>query len=801
MLKRSTISKSMLSSDSYLPKYEYHLTDNVVGLKDGRMIGVISFQGVPFDVIPDGILDNNYDTLNGTVMRIAKGFASRLEMWGHLDHFKTEFDGKYLFKYKWLSDFNSRYIDKLKEKDSYENIFYLTFILKPDNTDLLDDTIRDLQEILSSISQAFGGYEPKILSSYKENGYEFSEVYEFLGYLHNGFWEKIPVTSLPANEVIPSTRIHFDYRGLEFRFPDGGSKYAAYYDLKDFPEYTTRGMLNPLLEADFAFIMVVTFSFLAPAAAIKLINAQSNKLESSGDEADGQISESEGAKGSISAGEIYFGLLHAGLAVFGDNQRSTDISGGKARTTLSSFCGALFNRANVTAPETFYSFFPANILRRPRVSPKTTRNFFGLFSMNTYSSGKQRGNPIGDGTAVIPLETSGGGVFHFNFHYSSAGKDSMGEKIAGHTFILGETGSGKTTLQTTLLAQLDRFDTKIFALDREGSMRGLIEALGGKYFTLEAGQQTGLNPFQLPINVSNREFLYDLVSACGKRREALTSEDKKDIKSAVDSVLGLPFNDRRFGMLLQSIPDRGVNSLHKRLEEWCYGESESEDGRLAYALDCPSNNFDPEEFNRVGFDVKDFLKEGNPVTEPLLAYLLHLKSLMQRTSGILVTVIEEFWLPISYPTTAAQIKDILKTGRRRDEFLLLVSQSPADVIKSPLIADILEQTQTQILLANPNAVYSDPVSGMGYDNLNLTKKEFDKLPKDKYLRQFLIKQGNQSTVAKLDLSGLDEFISVMAMAAEDFPYLEQAKLEVGQEPDLFVPRYIELRKAARTISV
>ena len=791
----------MLDSSKFLPTYEYHLTEHIIGLEDGRVMGVMSFQGVPFDVIPDNVLENNYDLLNGTVMRIAKGFASRLEMWGHIDHFKTDFDGRYSFKYNWLKEFNKRYIDKLKTKQRYENIFYLSFILKPAVTDLLEDTLRDLNEILDSLVLAFGGYEPEKLKSYTHNGHLFSQVYEFLGYIHNGFWERIPVTSQPLSKIISSSRLHYDYRGLEFRFPNGGHKFGAYYDLKDFPEVTTRGMLNPLLDAEFSFLLSFSFSFLAPSVAIKAINAQANKMESAGDEADQQLSESERAKGALSAGEIYFGEFQGALAVFGGSQREVDIFGGMARTTLSSFCGTLFNRANITAPATFYSMFPANTKNRPRVSPKTTRNFFGMFSMNTYSSGKQRGNPIGDGTAIIPLDVSGSGVYHFNFHYSVIGKDSLGEKIAGHTLILGETGSGKTTLQTTLLAQLERFNAMMFALDREGSMRGLIEALGGQYFTLESGRKTGLNPFQLPATAENREFLYDLVSSCGKGEGQLTPEDNKDIKDAVNSVLSLKFEDRRFGMLLQSIPDRGVGSLHRRIAEWCYGETESEDGRYAYALDCPKNNFSPDYFTRVGFDVKDFLKKGNAVTEPLLAYLLHLKSLMQRKKGILVTVIEEFWLPISYPTTAEQIKDILKTGRRRDEFVLLVSQSPADVINSPLLADILEQTQTKIFLANPNAVYRDEISGLGYDKLNLSEKEFDKLPKDKYLRQFLVKQGNQSTIAKLDLSGLDDYIAVMAMAAEDFSHLEQAKEEMGNKPDDFVPRYTELRNQSKRMSI
>jgi hypothetical protein len=198
----------------------------------------------------------------------------------------------------------------------------------------------------------------------------------------------------------------------------------------------------------------------------------------------------------------------------------------------------------------------------------------------------------------------------------------------------------------------------------------------------------------------------------------------RDIKRAVDSLFELPFEGRRLGVLLQSIPDHGENCLARRLANWCHGDVE---GRYAYALDNPRNDFDWETFKRVGFDVTDFLVAGHPATEPILAYLFHLKTLMQRENGgLLATVVEEFWLPLKYPTTAEQILDTLKTGRRRDEFIVLVTQSPEDAIDSPLLPAILQQTPTKIYLPNPDAEFTTPTGG-GYSRFGLTRKEFQKL--------------------------------------------------------------------------
>ncbi|WP_244264509.1 hypothetical protein, partial [Kingella kingae] len=65
----------------------------------------------------------------------------------------------------------------------------------------------------------------------------------------------------------------------------------------------------------------------------------------------------------------------------------------------------------------------------------------------------------------MPLQTVSKTLFHFNFHFSNPQEDNVGEKIAGHTLILGATGTGKTTLQTSLMTFVERFDPYIFALD------------------------------------------------------------------------------------------------------------------------------------------------------------------------------------------------------------------------------------------------------------------------------------------------------------------------------------------------
>lgn len=793
----SALLKQQLAGQDYLPDYGYHVTDSIVTLDDGRVMFSLSCEGVPFEAVSDARLESDYDSLNTMLLSLAKNAGGRLAVWFHHDHFKTVFDTKYRFEYQWMADFASRYIKKFETNDFFENKYYLTFILQPGGTDDLGDSVKELAEVQIFVQQMLSAYEPKLLTTYEHNGHLFSELYEFIGYLYNGYWERMPVTSLPLQEAIQLSSHYHGYKLIETRFPQSGRCYHALYDGKDMPEFIYGGNSDPMLELPFEFLICHSFLVIGQSDAVHQINQALNKLESAKDEGYEQMEDMKKGKSAVMSGITMFGEYHSVMMVRGQTDKQAEDNGAVASTKMRGSCGCTYVPATMSAPESFFSLFPGAFKRRPRVSPRTTRNVLGMFSMDTFSSGKHYGNPIGDGAAVIPLQTSAHGVYHFNWHYSLPDIDARGEMVAGHTHICGVTGAGKTVLQTTFLTFTTRFDTKLFAIDKDGSMRGFVEAAGGTYFNMRAGEPTGLNPFQLPDTQMNRDYLMDLLAACGRDSEGeLSPEDLKDIKVAVDNNYSIPFEHRRFGMILQQIPDRGEGCLARRLAKWCYHDTAN--GRYAYALDNPTNTFDWQNLSRVGIDVSDFLVSGHAATEPILSYLLHLKKLMQLGGGLMATVCEEYWLLLTYPTTAAQIFDALKTGRRKGEFVVLVTQSPEDASQSPLLPAILQQTPTKIYLPNPDAEYTGADGTGGYKAFGLSEKEFDLLKSLGIAsRRFIIKQGSQTNVAKLDLNGMGDVMSVLAMAAEDFKYLEAAKKRMGNNPDEWVPMYKKLRQDDR----
>ncbi|EKE9475426.1 conjugal transfer protein, partial [Escherichia coli] len=227
------------------------------------------------------------------------------------------------------------------------------------------------------------------------------------------------------------------------------------------------------------------------------------------------------------------------------------------------------------------------------------------------------------------------------------------------------------------------------------------------------------------------------------------------------------------------------SELRIRLAKWC------KNGAYSWATDSPENTFNPMDYKKVGFDTTVILEKVNgethPACEPLLAILFFYKTLMQRDGKLMLTIVEEFWMPANFPLTQDMIKSALKAGRLKNEMMWLTSQSPEDAVNCAIFAALAQQTATKILLPNPDAEFD------GYKKIGLVEKEFKKLKSlSKESRTMLIKQSGSSAFAKMDLYGFDDFLPVISGTTEGIVLCEQVREELGtDEPDIWIPEFIK----------
>lgn len=754
---------------------------------------MIRLEGLPFESEDDSHLKNHFTQLAHQLASAGKTLGNRLAFWTTLRRRKKEFDRQYAFDNLFCHEFAEKYLQKFQTGDYYENVFYLTGLIKYEE---FDEGIKEANDLISVLMLGLDVYDPVVLTAWQNTeGVLFSEVFTFFGSLINGVEEDIPLSNVDAYQTLASADLHFGADVCEIR-GQSGTRYAVCFDLKDFGVSQVK-VLHRVLDLPCEFTFTQSFVYVDSPSMQHTINKQLNNLVSVGDHAVDQQDELNAGLGKLTSGELMFGEYHSALVVYGSTARLASQNGARVYTRFLNSGGYRFIKAGLSAPITFFSQVPG-AKHKPRSFPKSTVNLATTFGMHNYSHGKSQGNPIGDGSAVMPMQTVSNTIYDFNYHFSNPKEDNTGDKIAGHTLILGATGTGKTTLETAQLAFADRFNPYLFVLDLDEGMKIFIRATGGAYYSLKDGESTGCNPFQLPDSPKTREFLYKLVGICGKNAAgSLTAAEEKQIQVAVDTLMNtIDFKNRNFSVLLQSIPPEPLKSdnLRGRLSRWC----RSENGRYAWCLDNPTNHFDPDDFFRIGFDLTDILKDDYLPTEPVLAYLFFLRSLMMdrvaASGGILATVIEEFWYPARFEVTQDFMLKILKTDRKLGGWVILTSQSPEDAINSPIFAAIVQQTPTKIFLPNPDAEFEG-----SYARCGITYKEYEELVKlTLESRTFLIRQSRQSAFATLNLYGFEDEMAVLSGSADNVAILDEVMVEQGDVPvDVWYPAFKERVREAR----
>lgn len=763
------------------PNYRYHLTESIIFTDDRKMMATIAIAGIPFETENDNTLLTLFKGFKNFLVGLGK--EGDLYLWTHLIKEKITIDGEWNFENKFLHNFSKKYLSTFIAGNFYKSSWYITFGIPYSD---VDSGIERMDEITKQALAVLIPFNASLLSI---NNTYISEVASYLSLLLNAERNILPLSSTPLSSSICDSELYFGADILELRNNESDSKkFATNYIIKDFPIVTTPGHWDFLLKQPYEFILTQSFIFESPTKSLKRIDSQLNKLTSANDAAKTQHAELLLGQEAVASGITLFGSLHCALTVFGDTPDQARTNGIKLSSEfITAGKGFRFSRASSSSSFVFFSHMPLS-KKRPLDTRRTITNLACTMSLHNYSTGKKTGNPIGDGSAIMPLKTISDGIYWFNTHYSPPEKNVTGQRIAGHAMILGATGVGKTTFEAVASGFLQRFDPYMFVVDFNRSTELFVRAYGGSYFTLREGIYTGCNPWQMaegpesPIWNRLIAFLkrWTHVLARDSQGNACSDEEGIELNAAVDSIMRMPVEDRRTALLLEIVSP----GLQTRLAKWC------DNGEYAWATDSPQNTFNPLHHKKVGFDTTVVLDTKNgihPACEPLLAVLFFYKEIMQRGGNLMLSIIEEFWMPANFPMTQSMIKSALKAGRMKGEMMWLTSQSPEDAINCAIFPALVQQTATKILLPNPDAKWE------GYKEIGLTEKEFKKL-RDlaKESRTMLIKQSGSSVFAKMELFGFDDFIPVLSGSETGLSIFDEIIAEKGNvSPDIWIPELLD----------
>lgn len=433
--------------------------------------------------------------------------------------------------------------------------------------------------------------------------------------------------------------------------------------------------------------------------------------------------------GSDLVGSVY---VTATVSVWDEDARTADE---KLRLVEKVVQGRDFTviREGVNAIEAWLGSLPGHLYANVRQPPISTLNLAHMIPLSAVWAGPERNEHL-NGPPLFFAKTEGSTPFRFSLHVGDV----------GHTLVIGPTGAGKSVLLALMALQFRRYeDAQAFTFDFGGSIRAAALAMGGDWHDLggaladDASEPVALQPLAEIDSSDERGWAAGWVAGVlGREGVIVTPEVKEHLWSALVSLSSAPVEERTLtglAVLLQS------NELKRALQPYCVG------GPWGRLLDA--------EAERLGeTDVQAFETEGligTGAAPAVLAYLFH------RVEGRLdgrptLIIVDEGWLALDDPTFGGQLREWLKTLRKKNAAVVFATQSLSDVDRSTIAPAIIESCPTRIFLPNERAV--EPQIAAIYERFGLNARQVEIIARAASKREYYCQSRRGNRLFELGLS-------------------------------------------------
>jgi type IV secretion system protein VirB4 len=390
-------------------------------------------------------------------------------------------------------------------------------------------------------------------------------------------------------------------------------------------------------------------------------------------------------------------------------------------------------RETVNAVEAWLGSLPGHVYANVRQPPVSTLNLAHMMPFSAVWAGPERDEHFG-APPLFFARTEGSTPFRFSLHVGDV----------GHTLIIGPTGAGKSVLLALMALQFRRYQKpQIFVFDFGGSVRAAALAMGGDWHDLggalaeKVAEPVALQPLAHIDEAGERAWAAEWIAALLAREGlTITPELKEHLWSALTSLASAPTQERTLtglSVLLQSGAIKQALQPYTVAGPW---------GRL---LDA--------EAERLGeSDMQAFETEGlygTSAAPAVLSYLFH------RIGGRLdgrptLIIIDEGWLALDDPGFAGQLREWLKTLRKKNASVIFAAQGLTDISESPIAPVIVESCHTRIFLPNERAL--EPQIASVYRRFGLNDRQIEMLGRATPKRDYYCQSRRGNRLFELGLS-------------------------------------------------
>lgn len=760
--------------------YARLVDDQTILLRDGSLMTALQVPGLLFETEDTEALNAHAATRE---IMLRSNLDARFVLYHHVIRRRVEVELDAQFDDALSAHIDRSWRQKLADGSLFINDQFVTLIRRPargkaglaeklgklwqrrrqEDIEADPKDLRSLRAAAQSFAASLGDYGARMLGDYTgPSGQTNNELLELLSSLYNGEMRPVrrPADETDIGQMLPYRRASFGLDAMELRGANG-TDFATILSLKDYPEATSPGLIDPLLRLPFEMTVTESFAPQERQTAREKIDLSLRRLRSADEEAQAERADMLAARDELGNGSVTFGDHHLTVLVRERDLTRLDDASAACAAALAD-AGAISVREDTNLEPAFWGQFPGNetyLVRRALIS---SANMASFSSLHGFALGQAEGNHWGD--AVTLLQTTSSTPFFFNFHNGDLGNFT----------VIGPSGSGKTVVMNFLAAQAQKFSPRTILFDKDRGAELFIRGINGRYDRIHSGEPSGFNPLSLPDTPANRAFLRDWL---GVMLKAEGPEELAMLSHAVDAAYA---NDpslrrlRHFRELLSGTRRPQPGDLADRLSAWI------EDGENGWLFDNAKDQLDLSE-RVLGFDMTALL-ENPRLRTPVMMYLFH--RIDERLDGQpTMILIDEGWKALDDEVFAARIRDWLKTLRKRNALVGFATQSARDALESRISTALVEQTATMIFMPNSRARPEDYCDGFG-----LTEHELAlirSLPA--HSRCFLVRQPDASVVARLDLSGSPEVLTILSGRESAVRRLDAIRATVGDNPARWFP--------------
>lgn len=781
-------------AEDYVP-FVGHVRDNAVLRTDGSVMGMLRLVGAPFALEDHARRNSRHRFRNAVLRNIADDTLTVVETMVRHDGVAPLPAGAY--RSAFAADLENTYRREVLAGRERVNEWFASVIVHPRApvtrglnalrsrlgrkkeaaaTTASDELIRTLDDRMLVLSKAYAEMGPVRLGVREAGGVMFSEVAEALRLFLTARFLPVPMVSGSLGGSIYTDRVICGRRGFEVRAP-GRPSFGTLMGFKEYPDRTRPGMLNDLLSADCRVVLTNSFRFHSRAAATGNLARKQAQMANAGDRALSQMDALHDAMDDVASNQATMGSHHVSVALHCDSLPELERRTGEIRAALTN-AGASVAVEDLGTEAAYWAQLPGNAAWRTRPGDISSRNFVGFSSLDGYP----RGGPSPEwGAPLLRLLTSANTGFDLSLHVGGL----------PHMAIFGPSGSGKTVFLGMLVAALERVTGPggtVVVFDKDNANEILVRAMGGRYLTLRAGEDSGLAPMRALPNTPDARvwllrFVVGLIRADdGPQPDAI---ELRRLSKAIAFQMRMPPAARSIAGLCAWLVGEGAGSAGKRLERW------GRDGDLGWAFDGEADAFDPDA-GLVGVDFSA-LMEDETVRGPAASYLLHrVRSVIDGRRFVLAA--DEFWAYLPDERFAKAFEDFALTLRKGNGALVIATQQPQQVLRHPIGATLVSNMPTKVLFPNQSAsrsAYCDV--GDGSESLHCTPGEYRAVTEDMATgaRSMLVKRDAGSVVCRVELPpAMAPHLAVLSGKVGTVRLLRKIRRELGtDEPSALLSEF------------